>query len=227
VSPESLSERWQIGLEVAKETIRRTTQRLSRSAVMPLARRYRADRQFQTKRLDGKWATDTMDGRVKSLDGNQYGQVSSNGTFFAEIYPMATKKDAGLALKAFVLELEVPEHLTIDGSKEQTNPGTDFMKCCRKNDIKVHRTEPERANQNPANTFIREARRLWFRTMNRKRVPRILWNYGVGERQVMQRNSTQASGLQGACLLEAVTGESMLILVSTTIYHTRRTPDSG
>ena len=150
VTPESFSEKWQIGLEVAKETIKRTTQRLSRSAVMPLARRYRADRHFQTKRLDGKWATDTMDGRVKSLDGNRYGQVFSNGTFFAEIYPMARKKDAGEALKAFVKELGVPEELTIDGSKEQNMPGTEFMKCCRKNDIKVQRTEPERPNQNPA-----------------------------------------------------------------------------
>jgi hypothetical protein len=74
VSPEALSERWQIGLEQAKETLKRTTQRLARSAVMPLARRYRADRRFQTKRLDGMWASDTMDGRVKSLDGNRYGQ---------------------------------------------------------------------------------------------------------------------------------------------------------
>ncbi len=85
VSPEDISERWQIGLEQAKETLKRTTQRLARSAVMPLARRYRADRQFQTKRLDGMWASDTMDGRVKSLDGNRYGQVFSNGTFFAEV----------------------------------------------------------------------------------------------------------------------------------------------
>ena len=210
VSPESLSERWQIGLEVAKETIKRTTQRLSRSAVMPLARRYRADRQFQTKRLDGKWATDTMDGRVKSLDGNRYGQVFSNGTFFAEIYPIARKKDAGLALKAFILELGVPEELTIDGSKEQTKPNTEFMKCCRRNDIKVHRTEPERPNQNPAEGVIREVRRRWFRTMIRKRVPRRLWDYGVRwTTQVMQRTSTQAGGLRGRCPLEAVTGETI------------------
>ena len=45
VTPESLCKKWQIGLEVAKETIKRTTQRLSRSGVMPLARRYRAVRQ--------------------------------------------------------------------------------------------------------------------------------------------------------------------------------------
>jgi hypothetical protein len=210
VSPEALSERWQIGLEQAKETLKRTTQRLARSAVMPLARRYRADRRFQTKRLDGMWASDTMDGRVKSLDGNRYGQVFSNATFFAEIYPMARKADAGQALKTFVMELGVPEELTIDGSKEQTKPGTEFMKCCRRNDIKVHRTEPERPNQNPAEGVIREVRRRWFRTMIRKRVPRKLWDYGVRwTTQVMQRTSTQAGGLRGACPLEDVTGETV------------------
>ena len=30
-----------------------------------------------------------MDGRVKSLDGNRYGQVFSNDTFFAEGYPIS------------------------------------------------------------------------------------------------------------------------------------------
>ena len=210
VSPADLSERWQIGLEQAKETLKRTTQRLTRSAVMPLARRYRADRHFQTKRLDGMWASDTMDGRVKSLDGNRYAQVFSNGTYFAEIYPMARKADAGIALKTFVLELGVPEELTIDGSLEQNKPGTEFSKCCRRNDIKVTRTEPERPNQNPAEGVIREVRRRWFRTMIRKRVPRKLWDYGVRwTTQVMQRTSTEAGGLRGACPLQDVTGESI------------------
>jgi hypothetical protein len=179
VSPEDLSERWQIGLEQSKETLKRTTQRVTRSAVMPLARRYRADRMFQTKRLAGMWASDTMDGRVKSLDGNRYAQVFSNGSFFAEVYPMARKADAGLALKAFIMELGVPDSLTIDGSKEQNSKGTEFMKSCRRNDIRVTRTEPERPNQNPAEGVIREVRRRWFRTMIRKRVPRKLWDYGV------------------------------------------------
>jgi hypothetical protein len=105
VTPEDLCERWQIGLAQAKETLKRTTQRLARSAVMPLARRYKADRRFQAKRLDGMWATDTMDGRVKSLDGNRHAQVFSNGTYFAEVCPMQRKAQAGEALKTFVLEL--------------------------------------------------------------------------------------------------------------------------
>ena len=51
VTPEDLSERWGIGLKQAKETLKRTTQRIVRSATMPLGRRYRADRHFEKPRL--------------------------------------------------------------------------------------------------------------------------------------------------------------------------------
>ena len=78
MSPKELSERWQIGLEQARETIPKTTQRLTCSDVMPLARRYKADRLFQTKSLTGMWATDTMDEQVKYLNENRYAQVFSN-----------------------------------------------------------------------------------------------------------------------------------------------------
>ena len=70
VSPEELSELWHIVLKHAIETISKTTQKLTRSAALPLARRYKADRLFQTKRITGMWYTDTMDEQVKSLDGN-------------------------------------------------------------------------------------------------------------------------------------------------------------
>ena len=45
---------------------------------MPLASQYKADRVFQTKSFTGMWATDTMDGQVKSLDGNLYAKVFFN-----------------------------------------------------------------------------------------------------------------------------------------------------
>ena len=210
ISPEDLSERWQIGISTAKETLKRTSQRLVRSAVMPLARRYRADRMFELKRLRGMWSSDTMDGRLKSLDGNRYAQVFANGSFFAEVYPMASKKDAGSALKTFCYEFGVPDELTIDGSKEQNSPGTLFMKTCRKYDIRVTRTEPERPNENPAEGVIREIRRKWFRIAIRKRVPRRLWDYGIRWTcQVMQRTSTEAGGLRGNCPLQELTGETL------------------
>ena len=86
VSPEELSERWQIGIEQARDTIAKTTQRLTRSAVITLARRYKAEIVFQTKSLTDMWVIDTIKGRVKSLDGNRYAEVFSNGTYLAEIY---------------------------------------------------------------------------------------------------------------------------------------------
>jgi len=78
VTPEDLRERWLIGLGQARETLKRTTQRIVRLAVMLLARRYRADQIFEKRRLRGKWFTDTLDGRVTSKDGNRYGQVFAN-----------------------------------------------------------------------------------------------------------------------------------------------------
>ena len=62
VSPEELSERWQIGLKQAREKIAKTTQRLTFSALMTLAIRYKLDIVFHTKRLTGMSDIDTMDG---------------------------------------------------------------------------------------------------------------------------------------------------------------------
>jgi hypothetical protein len=126
---------------------------------------------FKTKRLAGKWPSG-----VKLLDGNQYAQVFSTGGFFAQVYPMARKADAGLALKSFIMEFGDPDDLTIDGSKEHNLKGTEFMKNCRRNNIQVTRTEAERRNQNPAEGVIPEVRWSWFQNMIRKRVPRKLWN---------------------------------------------------
>ena len=48
----------------------------------------------------------------------------SVGTYFAEIYPIAKKADAVQVIKTFLMELGVPEELTVNGSKEQNSPGT-------------------------------------------------------------------------------------------------------
>ena len=60
VSPEDLSERWFISISQVTKTLKSTTQNLLRSAVLPLSRRYRADRMFRQKTLDGQWSTDTL-----------------------------------------------------------------------------------------------------------------------------------------------------------------------
>ena len=71
VSPQDLSERWFIGIKKAKDTIKNTTQRILRSALLPLARRYRADSMYERPRIRSTIYTDAMDGQHKSLDGNK------------------------------------------------------------------------------------------------------------------------------------------------------------
>ena len=64
---ENLSELWSIGLKRAKAAIRVTTRRGTRSAILPLSRRYIADRRYNLKRLNGKFSTDTLYAEVQSI----------------------------------------------------------------------------------------------------------------------------------------------------------------
>ena len=70
VDPDSFSDKCLIGRQQAQQTIQVTTQRGIHSAVLPLSRRYRADRFYQRKRLDGHFYTDTYYARSKSLHSN-------------------------------------------------------------------------------------------------------------------------------------------------------------
>ena len=125
-----LSERWGIGLKRANDTIKATTQRAVRSAILPISRRYRADRMYRVKRLQGKFATDTIYSNIKSLKQNTCAQVFSSKIGFIVCYPM-TKADgqtAGFALQDFSHDFGVPDHLTFDGAMVQVGRKTRFMK---------------------------------------------------------------------------------------------------
>ena len=91
ITATELSEQWLIGLSQATDTLKKTTQRIVRSEVLPLGRRYKADRIYELPRLPREWFTDTIHGRTVSRDGNKYGQVFANHTYFAALYPMAVR----------------------------------------------------------------------------------------------------------------------------------------
>ena len=210
VTPQQLSERWGISINIASKTLQKTTQRFLRCAILPLSRRYRADRMFTRKTLSGDWSTDTFDGRCKSHAGNKYAQVFANKAYFSRIYPMDSKKKAGDALKVFCQEFGVPERLTFDGSKEQNCKGTQFMSQVRKHNIDYHTSEAALHNQNPVEGCIRELRRKWYRIMIRQRVPEPFWDYGL--RWVSETSSmtfTSAGSLNGNIPITQVTGETM------------------
>eukprot|EP00957_Ditylum_brightwellii_P083689 6361459-Ditylum_brightwellii.AAC.1 len=74
VSPEDLSKQWHISVNQAMNMLCKTTQKFLHSTIFPLARRYYTDQVFTRKILQRQWATYMMDGRCKSLEGNEYTQ---------------------------------------------------------------------------------------------------------------------------------------------------------
>ena len=87
ITAAELSERWLIGLSQDTDTLKKTTQRIVRSAVLALGRRYKANHIYELPRLPGEWFTDTIHGHTVSHDGNKYGQVFANHIYFAAVYP--------------------------------------------------------------------------------------------------------------------------------------------
>ena len=128
VAATELSEIWLIGVAQSTATLKSTTQNIVISAVLPLGRRYKADRLYHLPRLPGDWYTDTLHGCTKSKAGNKYGQVFSNNSYFASIYPMDKKKKVGEALRVFFQEIGVTERLTMDGAPDQVGRNSAFMK---------------------------------------------------------------------------------------------------
>ena len=116
---DSLAELWCIGPKRAQATLDATSQRYTRSAILPIARRYRADRMYNVKRLDWKMSTDTYWSDVKSLKQNVCGQVYTHKCGFAKSYPMprATGTSIGHTLRDFVNDFGAPALLTFDGAK--------------------------------------------------------------------------------------------------------------
>ena len=147
VTATDLSQRWFIGLKQAEKTIHATMQRLLRPAILPLVRRYRADRMYERPRCRGVVYTDTMHGHFKSLDRNRYAQVFATEDFFTAAYPMESKPMAGDALKEFITDFGVPDKIMMDGAAEQMGRKTTFMQQVRNHHIDFHLTEPEQYNQ--------------------------------------------------------------------------------
>ena len=211
MSAEVLADRFGIGLERARQTLRATTQRGTRSALLPISRRYRADRQFGVKRLDGKFATDTIWAKNKTLRGNVASQIYSHKCGFNTAYHLvsASGDNIGYSLSNFVSDYGAPKHLTYDGASSQTGRNTHFQDTIRKNDIKYHVSGPRRPNENPAEGNIREIKKKWYRIQSKTNAPDRLWDYGISyvcETGNLTVNSSRYSN--GRTPIECITGDT-------------------
>lgn len=208
---ELVAERFGISPVRAQRTLRVTTQRGVRSAILPISRRYRADRMFGVKRLHGKFATDTAYGKVRSLRGNIGAQLFTHKCGFKASYPLQkiNGDSIGDALTQLISDFGVPERLTFDGASVQTGPKTRFMDAVRKYEIRYHVSAPRRPNENPAEQGIHELKKRWYRIMLKSKVPLRLWDFGfawVCETENVCANLSRHS--DGRTPIEIITGET-------------------
>ena len=211
LSAEALAENWCIGIIKAQSTLGATTQHFRRSAILPISRRYRADRFYELKRLDGKFSTDTIWADIKSTNQHKYAQVYTHKCGFSAIYPInnMTGDAIGQTLIDFIHDFGVPAFLTFDGHKSQVSSGSLFMRTIKKHHIKFHVSEPRKPEQNPAEGGIRELKRRWYHIMAKKKVPKRLWDYGITWISETGNLSVSSSRYaNGRTSIEVITGET-------------------
>ena len=211
VTADLLSELWCIGTKRATATVDATTQRGTRSAMLPLSRRYRADRVYSLKRLNGRFLTDTLYADIKSLNQNTCAHVYTHKVGFSVVYPdkAATGNTVGQAYLEFCNDFGVPEHLTFDGATAQIGKNTLFMRSLKKNGSDYHVSSPRRPNENPAEGGIREIKKRWYRIMKKQNVPRRLWDFGlvwISETGNLSVSSSKYAS--GRTPIEYITGET-------------------
>ena len=208
---ETLSENFMIGIKRARATLDATTQRGTRSAVLPLSRRYRMDRYFNLKRLNGRFASDTLWSKKRSLHSNIAAQIYSHKCGFKAIYPMkkADNENVGGSLMEFIKDYGAPDHLTFDGAAVQVGSKTTFQEILRKSMIQYHVSGPRRPNENPAEGAIRDLKMRWYRVQAKRNIPDRLWDYGVKwvcETENILSNSSKYC--KGRTPAEIITGET-------------------
>ena len=131
---ETLAKRFCIGPEQAKTTLRATKQKGKRSAILPIGYRYRADRMFDIKRLSGKFGTDTIWSKTRSITKTVASQIYTHKCGFNWIYHLqrANREQVGHSFSVFTSEFGAPEHLTYDGAAVQLRTNTSFMDTVRR-----------------------------------------------------------------------------------------------
>ena len=110
----------EIGTEIAKKTLKVTSQRGIRTILHPtLDRQFKTnDRMLQYCRLNTDMYTDNMFASTKLLRGNNFGQIYINDIDFTRFYPMKDRNEMPVIVSQFFREEGVPTILILDGARE-------------------------------------------------------------------------------------------------------------
>ena len=189
IDPSTLARKWGIGLDVAQNTIRKTTQRGVRTVLHPtLSRRFRTNnRQLRYRRLRSNMFSDTLISSITSKDGNKYAQVFCTDYGWTRAFPMKRKSEAHEALSLLFSREGVPPVMVIDGSKEQVKG--QFKRKLALADCHLRQIEPYSPWMNAAEGSIRELKRGAGRKMEKAGSPKKLWDHLL-ELEALIRSNT-------------------------------------
>ena len=202
-----MAQKFNIGIDRAKETLKVTTQKVIRHAVQPLHRRYRVDHiQLNRKHLNAQFYADHLVARTKLLDRNTGAWVYTTGKFTA-FYPVAKRLEAGDKLRRFADNVGIPDRLRTDQAQEIMGKNTEFQSQAKRLHIDITHTKSERSNQNHgADTELGELQKSFRQKMVRKKAPKRVWDYGlVHQAGVLNRISRGKTGRTG---IKELTGKT-------------------
>jgi hypothetical protein len=207
ISPESLSAKWRIGLNTARDTLKVTTQQGIRQAVRPITRRYRTDTMsLKMRRIRATVYSDTGFISTKSLRQNTCYQGFSCENFI-HIVPMKKQTEAGDALMDFAHDVGAPAEIITDGAPLLIGKESDFAKTARFLRSKLSSCEPGTQKQNLFEGETRLFKRRWKICMSTKNVPKRLWDFGlVHEARILSMIARGSDGIPG---LEKLTGDTI------------------
>jgi hypothetical protein len=172
---EDLAKRWMVGLTVALNMIKATTQSFVRNAVHPIERRFRSKMAtLQYNHLKCRFYSDTLFSSKKSILNNQCGQLFVTNFGYVKFVPMQLKSEASEALHEVIRDVGIPEQVHTDGAKDLTMGK--WRKLCNEYGVKMTQTEKGSPWQNRAEIEIRELKRHTRRMMHVTKTPHKLWD---------------------------------------------------
>ena len=123
----------------------------------------------------GKFMSDSIKCKVKSVKGNLWAQIFTNTCNYTVVYPMISKAHAHETLDMFIHEIGVPQKIHTDGALElcKGNWGKIFVK----HHIKQSETELYSPWQNHAERAVAIIRRKARLMMQSTQTPIRLWDY--------------------------------------------------
>ena len=211
VSPQQLSDIWNIGLETARKTLQVTTRLCPRTGDgITLNRRYaNNDRMIRYKHLPTNIFMDTMfaSRRVgKSYRGYTCVQVYASEFGWVRADLMRSEKDLHHSLKSLFKEVGVPMKLIADGAKAQV-AGKARVLCERAN-CSVIELEKNTPFANRAERYIQTLKSGSKADMVQMDSPLVFWDYCI-ERRAKIENSIAKENylLKGSVPHSVMTGE--------------------